>query len=47
MAARYLPLFKHEHEAEAPKAVLDMSEDLRLVSAPNSAENSDAIYSIE
>jgi Ni/Fe-hydrogenase subunit HybB-like protein len=45
MAARYLPLFKHGHEVAAPRPVIDLSEDLRLVSESDLEEVSHEIHS--
>jgi len=38
-AAKYLPVFNHEHEMEPQEPVLDLSEDLRLISQPNTQEH--------
>jgi Ni/Fe-hydrogenase subunit HybB-like protein len=44
LAAKYLPLFKHERREPNP-AVFDLSEDLRLISQPSNQELYHEIYS--
>ncbi|MBI4547572.1 MAG: Ni/Fe-hydrogenase cytochrome b subunit [Ignavibacteriae bacterium] len=35
LAAKYLPLFTHEYETQTLKPILDLDEDLQLISQPN------------
>jgi Ni/Fe-hydrogenase subunit HybB-like protein len=43
-AAKYLPLFTHEEQTQAPKPVHNLDEDLRLISQPNFQDGYHEIY---